>query len=73
MALRCQRYTHYIRDRHRERGRCCCIQISVFAAALTADIAVDLFVDGGNVTEEELLETTGSLFGVIAGCVMCFL
>lgn len=27
------------------------------AASLTTDFVVDLFVDGGNVTEEELLET----------------
>lgn len=35
--------------------RCCCIQLSVLLPLLTVDFAVDLFVDGGNLTEEEFL------------------
>lgn len=44
---------------------------------LTADFAVNLFIDGGNVTEEKLLETTRPPVGVMdvlsTDCAMCSL
>lgn len=38
--------------------------IRSFPACLTVDFAADLFVNGGYVTEGELLENTYLLFGV---------